>query len=95
MGEKITAIERFESLVVGTILKAFERKKNFRIMVLPDHATPVSLRTHTSDDVFFGIYGKGVTKDEFNEYNEKEAAKSKLYIKNGYELMNYFIEGVR
>ena len=93
--EKITAIERFDSLVVGTILEACKRKKDFRILVLPDHATPISLRTHTSDEVFFAIYGKGVTRDEFSQYNEKEATKSKLYIKNGYELMDYFIRGVK
>jgi 2,3-bisphosphoglycerate-independent phosphoglycerate mutase len=92
--EKITAIERFDHLVVGEILKALKRKKNFRIMVLPDHATPISVRTHTADEVFFGMYGKDIIGKGFLGYNEKEAQKSSLSFEKGYELMDYFIKGV-
>jgi 2,3-bisphosphoglycerate-independent phosphoglycerate mutase len=91
--EKITAIERFDQMVVGTILNAYKRKKNFRILVLPDHATPVSVRTHTRDPVFFGIFGNDIFGAGFSGYNEKEAQKSELYLENGYELMDYFIKG--
>jgi 2,3-bisphosphoglycerate-independent phosphoglycerate mutase len=91
--EKILAIERFDQLVVGTILKEFKRKKNFRILVLPDHATPISVKTHTSDIVPFGIFGKGIVGRGFLNYNEKEAEKSDLYFEKGYELMDYFIKG--
>jgi len=89
--EKITAIERFDQLVLGTILKAFKRKKNYRILVLPDHATPVSLKTHTSDIVPFGIFGSGIIGRGFLNYSEKEAEKSDLYFEKGFELMDYFI----
>jgi len=92
---KITAIERFDQLVVGTILNAYKRKKNFRILVLPDHATPVSLKTHTRDDVFFGIFGQDIFGAGFGGYNEKEAQKSDLYFEKGYELMEYFIKGIK
>jgi len=91
--EKIIAIERFDQLVVGTILKAFKRKKNFRIMILPDHATPLSLRTHTKDDVPFLVYGKDIEAKGFKGYNEKEAEKSEIYFKEGYKLMDAFIKG--
>lgn len=90
--EKITAIERFDQLVVGTILEAFKRKKNFKIMVLPDHATPISLKTHTSDVICFGIFGKGIIGRGFLNYSEKEAEKSDFYFDKGYELMDYFIK---
>src|SRR3989338_3968889 len=90
--EKITAIERFDQLVVGTILNALKRKKNSRILVLPDHATPVSLKTHVPDPVFFGIYGKGIIGRGFLNYSEKEAEKSDLYFEKGHELMDYFIK---
>lgn len=93
--EKITAIERFDQLVVGTILAAYKRKKNFRILVLPDHATPVSVRTHTKDPVFFGMFGKDIFGAGFMGYNEKEALKSDLYFEKGYELMEYFIKGIK
>lgn len=93
--EKILAIERFDQLVVGTILDAFKRKKNFRILVLPDHATPVSLRTHTADVICFAIFGKEVVGKGFLNYSEKEALKSELYFERGYELIDYFIRGIK
>jgi 2,3-bisphosphoglycerate-independent phosphoglycerate mutase len=91
--EKLTAIERFDQLVVGSFLDYCKEKEDFRIMVLPDHATPVSLKTHTSDLIPFAIYGKGITKRIFLNYSEKEAQKSELYFSNGYQLMEYFISG--
>jgi len=88
---KITCIERFDSLVVGEILKSFKRKKDFRILVIPDHATPLSLRTHTSDEVCFCLFGYGIEKKDFKGFCESEAKRSKLYFEKGYELMDYFI----
>lgn len=90
--EKILAIERFDQYVVGKILDVFKKKKNFRILVLPDHATPISLRTHVSDEVCFGIFGKDITGRGFLEYSEKEALKSDLFFEQGHELMDYLIK---
>ncbi|MCX5713721.1 MAG: cofactor-independent phosphoglycerate mutase [Candidatus Omnitrophica bacterium] len=89
--EKIAAIERFDQLVVGNILDAFKRRKNFRVLVLPDHATPVSLKTHVADKICFGIYGKNIPAGNFAAYSEKEAQKSTLNFEKGHELMEYFI----
>jgi len=90
--EKITAIERFDQLIVGAILKAFSHKKNFRVLVLPDHATPVTLKTHVADPVPFGLFGQGIIARGFLNFSEKEALKSDLYFDKGDELMNYFIK---
>ncbi len=90
--EKITAIERFDQLVLGNILKAFKQTRNFRLLVLPDHATPVSLKTHTTDPVPFGVFGQDIIARGFLNYSEKEAGKSELYFDKGYELMDYFIK---
>lgn len=89
--EKILAIERFDNLVVGTILKAYKRKKNFRILTLPDHATPISLKTHTSDIILFGIFGKEILGRGFKKYCEKESLYSDLLLENGHELMDYLL----
>ncbi len=89
--EKITAIERFDHFVVGKILNAFKRKKNFRILVLPDHPTPLSVRTHTAEAVPFGIFGRDIFGGGFLCYSEKEAKKSKLFFDKGYKLINYFL----
>ncbi len=90
--EKITAIERFDQLVVGTILEHFKKKTGFRILILPDHATPVSLKTHTAEMVPFGIFGKNIVSRGFLNYSEKEAEKSELIFEKGFELMEYFIK---
>ncbi len=89
--EKITAIERFDQLVVGVILKAFQNERDYRLLVLPDHATPISARTHTCDAVCFGIIGKDVPAGGFSGYSEADAAKSDLYFDKGHELMDFFI----
>jgi len=89
--EKITAIERFDQFIVGPILEAARGKKDFRILVLPDHYTPVSVRTHTCEPVPFGVFGKDIVGKGFCGYSEKEAGNSELYFEKGYGLMDYFI----
>ena len=91
--EKITAIERFDQLVVGRIIDVFKTRNDFRIMVLPDHATPLSLKTHVSDPVCFAIFGKDIIDRGFTKYCEKEAEKSELYFESGPSLMSYFMSG--
>jgi 2,3-bisphosphoglycerate-independent phosphoglycerate mutase len=90
--EKIAAIERFDQIIVGKILEEYKQKKNFRILVLPDHATPVELKTHVADPVPFGIFGQGVIAKGFLNFSEKEASKAELYFDKGHELMDYFIK---
>ncbi len=89
--QKIAMIERFDQLVVGTVLNSIKRLKNFKLAVLPDHATPISLRTHTRDTVFFGLYGKDVISGGFSEFTEKEAQKAQIHFEKGHEFMPYFI----
>ncbi len=89
---KIAAIENFDRCIVGKVISYFKEKDNVRILILPDHPTPIALKTHTSDPVCFLIYGKGVAKDEFLWYNETESKKSGLKFTRGYELMDCFIK---
>ena len=93
--EKITAIERFDQFIVGMILEAFKQERDFRLLVLPDHATPVTVKTHTSDVVPFVVYGKDIVAGGSAGYNEKEAQKSDFYFDKGHELMGYLISGGR
>ncbi len=89
---KITAIERFDSQVVGQILGHFQNRTDFRILVLPDHYTPIPLRTHTSEPIFFALHGQGVKKDGICAFSESAARESKLNFSQGWQLMNYFIK---
>jgi len=77
---------------VGTILKHFKDLKNFRIIVLPDHATPISIRTHSNEPVPFAIFGKGITPDQFDCFNEKVSCESSLVVNAGWELMNLLVK---
>jgi len=90
--EKITAIERFDHFVVGKVLSAFKRKKNFRLLVLPDHPTPLVVKTHTAEPVPFGIFGRDVFGGGFLGFNEKESQKSTLVFNKGCELIDYLLK---
>ncbi len=93
---KMAAIESFDRLVVGTILNEFKgRKKDFRILVMPDHATPISIKTHTNDPVPLAMYGKGIEEDTIRVFTENAARASKLSFNNGFEVMEYFIKGLK
>ncbi len=73
---KIQAIEDFDKLVVGRILEyARESDEDFTILVLPDHPTPISLKTHTSDPVPFAIYSTADKDPDGAAAFDEESAK--------------------
>lgn len=93
--KKIKAIEDFDRLVAGTVLRGIKgsRDQGAKILVLPDHPTPISAMTHTRDDVPFVIYGeegvRGVKKgaEGIRGYNEREIKRSRLKIRQGHKLL--------
>jgi 2,3-bisphosphoglycerate-independent phosphoglycerate mutase len=90
--EKILAIENFDNLVVGTIMKHFKDSKNFRVMVLPDHATPISIRTHSEEPIPFAVCGHDITADQFETFDEKTAYESSMVFNAGWDLMDFLIK---
>jgi 2,3-bisphosphoglycerate-independent phosphoglycerate mutase len=89
---KLTAIENFDRLVVGTVLEHFKRTgEDFRVLVLPDHSTPISIRTHARDPIPFAMYGKGIEKDNIESFTESSAQKSKLFLEEGHKIIERFI----
>jgi len=91
--EKIRAIENIDRKIVGPVLEALEKYDDFRILVLPDHYTSISKRTHTSDPVPFAIYGTGCDNKSNLEFTESNAGETGLKVKQGYQLMSQFIKG--
>ncbi len=85
--QKITAIENFDKHVVGTIVDGMRGQGDVRILVIPDHATPVARRTHTADPVPFLIWGKGVVPDSVNSFGETQARESGLLVEDAHELL--------
>ncbi len=91
---KLAAIEAFDERVVGTIVKGMEKRGDHRIMVLPDHPTPIELRTHTDDPVPYVIYDSTEKRlSGAGGFDEGEASKSGIVIEEGHKLMERFIRG--
>lgn len=93
MTDKITAIENVDGRVVARITEAMDRsEEDYRLMILPDHPTPICVRTHTSEPVPYMIYDSRKAIDGIHTYNEKEAAKSTCIWKDGYRLIDHLLE---
>ena len=91
---KLAAIEAFDEKVVGTIVKGMKNRGDHRIMVLPDHPTPIELRTHTDDPVPFVIYDSTHKRSSGAAgFDEAEASKSGIMIEEGHTLMERFVRG--
>jgi 2,3-bisphosphoglycerate-independent phosphoglycerate mutase len=91
LDEKIKAIERFDAHIVGEILHTLQGYNDFRLLVLPDHPTPLSVRTHTREPVPFALAGKGISSSGFSSFTEKEAHGSHIIFANGYKLAEAFL----
>lgn len=92
---KVRSIELIDEKIIAPIIKAMkEAGEEFCMMVLPDHPTPLALRTHTSDPVPFIIYRSNDEKDSgVQRYTEVNAAATQVYVAEGFRLMEQLIQG--
>lgn len=91
---KIQAIEDFDKRVVGNVLEGMKKKfKDYKILVMSDHPTPIDIRTHTSDPVPFAIFSSTDTKirNESNVYTEDCANNSGEFVQEGWRLIGTLI----
>ncbi len=98
---KIKAIEDFDKRVVGRILEGIKKFKEYRILVVSDHPSPISIKTHSSESVPFAIYP---SKSPFNPpfdkggaggikgFNEKIVSNPSIKFEKGHELIEFFID---
>ena len=87
---KVKAIEYLDEKVIRPVKKAMDASgENYRMMILPDHPTPIACRTHTSDPIPYLLYDSTDTgiKSENAQYNEKQAAASGIVVNEGYRLI--------
>ncbi len=93
--DKITAIEDFDRLVVGTVMKGAKALGDCRILLLPDHPTPVEMRTHTGDPVPFVLFdSRDVRKNKGTQFDEKITERADaMSFEEGHTLMDFFIKG--
>ena len=88
---KVKAIEDIDEKVVGTILKGMKDKGPFRILILCDHWTPVSIRTHTPEPVPFILYDSGEVTKSNRCYDEANASDSGVFVEDGTKLIDMLI----
>jgi 2,3-bisphosphoglycerate-independent phosphoglycerate mutase len=91
-GAKIEALEKIDELIVGPVLEKLRTFDEWRILVAPDHPTPVAIKTHTATPVPFAMAGTGVPSGAGQDrFSERRAAESDFQIEKGCELMEHFL----
>jgi len=89
---KVQAIEFLDSRIVGPVLRGLEESgQDHKILILPDHPTPIRCRTHTSDPVPYILYDSTRQRRAISQYSERQAQLSGVYEPQGYRLMERFL----
>lgn len=89
---KVKAIENLDQRVIKKVVEGLEASgEDFRLLVLPDHPTPIRVRTHTSLPVPYMLYDSTDVKDNAWHYNEKEGKISGNYVAEGHKMIDYFL----
>lgn len=92
--KKVQAIQFLDEQVIAPVKEGLEQAgEEFRLLVLPDHPTPIRIRTHTGDDVPYLLYDSTAPQKNTWKYNEKEAAGSGHRVSRGCEMIDYLISG--
>ncbi len=93
LDRKIKAIEYLDSRVLSVIVEKMEQSgEDYRLLLMPDHPTPISCRTHTSDPVPYLLYDSRKDMAFSGKYNEADAKKSGITVEHGYTLMSKLLE---
>lgn len=91
--KKVQSIEYLDKRVIRPIREALDQAEEpYRLLILPDHPTPVRVRTHTSDPVPYLLYDSEKELRRIGAYNEREAEESGIVIEHGYELIARLFE---
>lgn len=91
---KIRSIEYIDERIVAAVKRGLDAAgEDYRILVLPDHPTPIRCRTHTADPVPYVLFDSTKSVDQGCAFSEKGAKESGIYVENGYELIRELIGG--
>lgn len=90
--KKILSIEYLDQRVIRLVKEGLDASgEPYRMLILPDHPTPLKVRTHVAEPVPYLLYDSTVSREHTWNYNEKEAAESGNSIAHGWDLMNYLL----
>ncbi len=91
--KKIQAIENVDQKVLKNIVDGLEAAgEDFRLLLMPDHPTPIELRTHTSDPIPYLLYDSTAKVNGPEVYNEKTGPESGIYYPEGWKLMAHLLQ---
>lgn len=88
---KVKAIEMIDSRVLPILEEGLEQYEDYKILLLPDHPTPIVTRTHASDPVPYLLYQKSAPKTGVDTINEETAKATGIYMENGPAMMPHFL----
>lgn len=90
---KVWSIEQIDREVIGYIMSQMEQFDDFRLLITPDHPTPIILKTHSREPVPFLIFDKNHPVKPASPHFSEASAEQGPYIPEGFRLMDYFIRG--
>ena len=91
--DKISAIEYIDDQVVGLVTEKLDKASvDYRMLIMPDHPTPVRVRTHTADPVPYMIYDSTRPVQGKDSYSEKSGQETGVFVKKGYTLIDRLLE---
>lgn len=86
---KVKAIENLDEFIIGPLVEEMKAKgEDVRVLILPDHPTPIRVRTHTADDVPYLLYDSTKEADNTWDYNEADATASGNHVAKGHEIID-------
>lgn len=88
---KVKALEEIDRHIVGPLWAALQKYSEHRMLVTPDHPTPLRTKTHAHGSVPFALAGSGIRPDAAMRYDDPTAARSALEFPEGYRLMGYLL----
>jgi 2,3-bisphosphoglycerate-independent phosphoglycerate mutase len=88
---KVRALEEIDRHIVGPVLSALRARGDHRILICPDHPTPLRTKTHSHGWVPFAMAGSGIERDAATTYDDPTSAASPLALAEGWRLMGLFV----
>ncbi len=93
LANKIKAIEYIDKHIVGAVVDGLgARGEDFSILICPDHATPISTRTHSSDPIPYMLYRSNNAKNNNTKYDERHCAQSGIFVEHGFTLIDKLLK---
>jgi 2,3-bisphosphoglycerate-independent phosphoglycerate mutase len=91
VAEKVKALEQIDRHIVAPVHAALKSYGDYRLLISPDHPTPLRTKTHSHGSVPFALAGTNLTPDAATVYDEPTGEKSGLAFSEGWKLMRYFL----